>query len=211
MREEKTNHWVSYLALVLSVISLLIWVCKYEPVTWTWLDVFSSAISLSVGVFVAVQIYQSFTLRRDINKDNEVLYQKIKEDNALMEKKAEKAISSFEKRIDEIMKEKIEDYDHTVSASVYQLYSFMLMQEQKDNEALNYLIRALELLEKGTDKSPQEGIISFIQHMEATKKNAKLSKDEVDKYCIILGKTGNKEAISLIPYIQSLGPREEHR
>lgn len=103
-----------------------------------------------------------------------------------------------------IISKRIEDYDHTISASVYQVFAQGLMIQHKDKDALDYLMKALESLEKATDKTPMEGIISFIEYMEHFQYKPTLSKEEVEKYSCLLGKTGNSKAIKLIAYIQSL-------
>lgn len=53
-------------------------------------------------------------------------------------------------------------------------------------------------------KNPSHGIISFIQYLKIVNGKIALNANEVERYKMILAETKNKDAIDLIPYIQSL-------
>lgn len=52
-------------------------------------------------------------------------------------------------------------------------------------------------------KNPSHGIISFIQYLKKVNGKIVLNPNEVERYKMILAGTKNKDAIDLIPYIQS--------
>lgn len=77
----KKEGWIltlSIVALCLSVFSFLMWFCEYKPVTWSLLDVCFSVISAGITVFVASQVYHSFTLVRKIDERNAQLKKRLR-------------------------------------------------------------------------------------------------------------------------------------
>lgn len=69
MKKESSNNWVSWLALVLSIISILLWLCKYEPVTWTLLDSVLAVLSLVVAIISVLFGFNMFGLKSELKKD----------------------------------------------------------------------------------------------------------------------------------------------
>ena len=69
----KKENWIlalSIIAIVLSSISVLIWLCEYEPMTCSLLDSCFAVLSAGMTLFVASQVYHSFTLVRKIDEKN---------------------------------------------------------------------------------------------------------------------------------------------
>lgn len=199
---------LSIVAVMLSVIAIAVAVYRSPELGFDYQGIIVAILSLAVTFFVAVQIYQSFTLKRDIDQINNSLYERMKKENDdILDsyiKRTDNLVGTLKKDVEHIISKKIEDYDHTVSASVFQVFSHGLMMQHKDKAALDCLMKALESLEKATDKTPLEGVISFIEYMKYFQFKPSLTKEEAEKYSCLLGKTGNREAIKLIDYIQSL-------
>lgn len=68
MKKESVAIWMSGIALGLSIISILLWLCKYEPVTWTLFDTTIAFLSFVVGVLAVMIGYNIFGLKNDIEK-----------------------------------------------------------------------------------------------------------------------------------------------
>lgn len=199
----KKEGWIltlSIVALCLSVFSFLMWFCEYKPVTWSLLDVCFSVISAGITVFVASQVYHSFTLVRKIDERNAQL----KND---FEQECRRQIDEFKKEF----RDNMISYDYNVDAVVTQLYAISVHLAQKDyKNTLKCLMDALEKAnisrthEINGIKNPSHGIISFIQYLKKVNGKIVLNPNEVERYKMILAGTKDNDAIDLIPYIQSL-------
>lgn len=208
MKKENISLIVSGMAFILSVVAICMAAYRTPELGFDYQGVIVAFLSLVVTFFVAVQIYQSFNLKRDIDRSNNELYDKMKREcesalNTYMANTISLA-DKLKKETENIISKRIEDYDHTISASVYQVFAQGFMIQHKDKDALECLMKALESLEKATDKTPLEGIISFIDYMKYMQMKPHLTKEEAEKYSCLLGKTGNNKAIRLIAYVQSL-------
>ena len=200
MKKEGWILTISIVALCLSIFSFLIWFCEYKPVTWSLLDVCFSVISAGITVFVASQVYHSFTLVKKIDEKNAQL----KND---FEQECRRQIDEFKKEF----RNNMISYDNNVDAVVTQLYAISVHLAQKDyKNTLKCLMNALEKAnisrthEINGIKNPSHGIISFIQYLKKVNRKIVLNPNEVERYKMILAETKNKDAIDLIPYIQSL-------
>lgn len=199
----KKEGWIltlSIVALCLSVFSFLMWFCEYKPVTWSLLDVCFSVISAGITVFVASQVYHSFTLVKKIDERNTQL----KND---FEQECRRQIDEFKKEF----RDNMISYDYNVDAVVTQLYAISVHLAQKDyKNTLKCLMDALEKAnisrthEINGIKNPSHGIISFIQYLKKVNGKIVLNPNEVERYKMILAGTKDNDAIDLIPYIQSL-------
>lgn len=200
MKKEGWILTISIVALCLSIFSFLMWFCEYKPVTWSLLDVCFSVISAGITVFVASQVYHSFTLVKKIDEKNAQL----KND---FEQECRRQIDEFKKEF----RNNMISYDNNVDAVVTQLYAISVHLAQKDyKNTLKCLMNALEKAnisrthEINGIKNPSHGIISFIQYLKKVNGKIVLNPNEVERYKMILAETKNKDAIDLIPYIQSL-------
>lgn len=199
----KKEGWIltlSIVALCLSVFSFLMWFCEYKPITWSLLDVCFSVISAGITVFVASQVYHSFTLVKKIDERNAQL----KND---FEQECRRQIDEFKKEF----RNNMISYDNNVDAVVTQLYAISVHLAQKDyKNTLKCLMNALEKAnisrthEINGIKNPSHGIISFIQYLKKVNGKIVLNPNEVERYKLILAETKDNDAIDLIPYIQSL-------
>lgn len=199
----KKENWVlffSILALCLSVFSFLMWFCEYKPVTWSLLDVCFSVISAGITVFVAAQIYHSFTLVRKIEEKNAML-------KSYFEKECERQVNELKELFENCMR----SYDHNVAAVALELRAISeYFSKGRYDIALNEFMNALKeanisrKYEIEGVENPSSGIISYIQQFKQRNIQVVLSAEKVEEYKMILAQTNNKDAIDLIPYIQSL-------
>lgn len=200
MKKESWILTLSIVALCLSIFSFLMWFCEYKPVTWSLLDVCFSVISAGITVFVASQVYHSFTLVRKIDERNTQLKNDV-------EQECRRQINEFRREFRDCMI----SYDYNVDAVATQLYAISVHLSQKDyKNTLKCLMDALEKSNISRNheisgiRNPSNGIISFIQYLKKVNGEIVLNANEVERYKLILAETKNNDAIDLIPYIQSL-------
>lgn len=65
--------FISGIALVVSVVSIFVVLNRKSNLNFDYLGAIVAILSLAVAIFVAVQIYQSFNLKRDIDEQNKKL------------------------------------------------------------------------------------------------------------------------------------------
>lgn len=68
-KEDLHRDWIAWVALGLSTISILLWLCKYEPVTWTLLDSVLAVFSLAVAIIAVLFGFNMFGLKNELKKD----------------------------------------------------------------------------------------------------------------------------------------------
>lgn len=146
--KEKGALGFSVIAVILSIIAIAVAVYRSPELGFDYQGIIVAMLSLAVTFFVAVQIYQSFTLKRDIDHINNSLYERMKKENeGILDsyiKRTDDLVGSLKNDVERIISKRIEDYDHTVSASVFQVFSHGLMMQHKDKAALDCLMKALE-------------------------------------------------------------------
>lgn len=199
----KKENWIlmlSIVSIVLSIVAILIWLCEYHPVTWSLLDSCFAVLSAGMTLFVASQVYHSFTLVRKIDEKNAILKKEF-------EKVVEGKVNEYKKKYEDVMR----SYDHNVTALARQMAAIMNYFPIGDYEmALNELMEALNEANLAREHevegvaNPSNGIISFIKEIENRKPYIVLDLETVDRYKTILAETKMKDAIDLIPYIQSM-------
>ena len=191
--------WISVVSLMLSVCAILLWLCEYQPVTWTLLDSCFAVLSAGMTLFVASQVYHSFTLARKIDEKNNDL-------KAMYEKKCESMMKEYKDMFENVMR----SYDHNVTALAKQLVGINNFSLGSYDKALDAFMEALEEANLSREhevegvENPTDGIISYIKAIRIYDHSIKLEQDKVDKYKSILASAGKKDAIDLIPYIQSM-------
>ena len=188
---------ISGISLILSIVMMLRYNYRTNLET-DYLGAIVAVLSLAVAVFVGVQIYQSFNLKRDIDEQNKKLAFEIQERN-----------KRFELEIDNRIDEKIKDYDHNVEAITKQLYGIVLFGEGRNENALESFMEALEEANKSSYKQPIEGILSFIKGMEMEKRSVNpISIETSNRYIGILQNLNIDNANEYISYIRSLEENE---
>lgn len=76
MKKENWALGLGIASIVISVISILLWLCKYEPITWTLLDTIMTMLSLIVAIISVLFAFNMFGLRKELKNEIE---EKLKE------------------------------------------------------------------------------------------------------------------------------------
>lgn len=76
MKKESMTIWIAGTSLVISIISIMLWLCKYEPVTWSLLDSVMTMLSLVVAIISVLFAFNMFGLRKELKNEIE---EKLKE------------------------------------------------------------------------------------------------------------------------------------
>jgi len=67
-KESRNRNWIAWIALGLSVVSILLWLCRYEPVTWTLLDIIVAVLSLIVAIIAVLFGFNMFGLKKELSE-----------------------------------------------------------------------------------------------------------------------------------------------
>ena len=68
----KKDNWALGLgiaSIVTSFISIMLWLCKYEPITWTLLDTIMTMLSLIVAIISVLFAFNMFGLRKELKNE----------------------------------------------------------------------------------------------------------------------------------------------
>ena len=60
-KEGRNRNWIAWIALGLSVIAILLWLCKYEPVNMDSIRFYDCFLSFVVGALAVMVGYNIFT------------------------------------------------------------------------------------------------------------------------------------------------------
>lgn len=191
MKKESLALVLSGIAVLISIAATCFCICRCEPFEVDAVNLLVGSASLVITVYVAIQLVYSFGVKKDIDKRLEEQEERLKVE------------------IEKVTKGKIEDYGYTANALFIQLHTINNHFNKGDYEkALDGFMKSLDSANQGSDKSIIDGIISYIEainiNMQGLKNNLhfKLTNKEMDEYCSILAKTGTKESIKLIAFIQ---------
>lgn len=69
MKKENWALGLGIASIVISVISILLWLCKYEPITWTLLDTIMTMLSLIVAIISVLFAFNMFGLRKELKNE----------------------------------------------------------------------------------------------------------------------------------------------
>ncbi len=84
MKKESGHiNLVAWIALGLSAIAILMWLCRYEPVTWSLFDTVIAFLSFIVGVLAVMLGYNIFGLKNELKKDIEGKLQDISDNHII--------------------------------------------------------------------------------------------------------------------------------
>lgn len=204
MKKGNILLWILTISsLAISLLALAAVLPKQESLGFDYLGALLGFGSLLIAIYVAVQIYQSFNLKKEIDIQNRELLSEMNERNI-------KQISNLKKEVTSILENRIEDYNHTISGNIYQIHAIAHMRKNHFKAALNSLMEGLEEVNKATDKSPLEGIISYIRGVEIEGCGTfQITKKEYDKYASIVWNASNHEYIDIIDYLRLLLPKNE--
>lgn len=140
----KKDNWVLGLgiaSIVTSFISIMLWLCKYEPITWTLLDTIMTMLSLIVAIISVLFAFNMFGLRKELKNE---IDEKLKEisDNHVIH--TAKTMMYMEMRLLHLATElsKIDD----IRQSIYMMLD--TTEKTKNKKDVDYIINQLRELEK---------------------------------------------------------------
>lgn len=204
MKKENILLWSLVLAsLAMSLSALAVNLPTQKDLGFDYLGLLLGFSSLLIAIYVGVQIYQSFNLKKDIDNQNRVLLSEMNDKNI-------KQITTLKEEVATIIDNKIEDYSHTISGNIYQLHAIDCMRRSLFKSALDSLMKGVEEVNQATDKSPQEGIISYIRGVRIEGGiTFQITKKEYDKYASIIWNASNHEYVDIIDYLRLLKSKNE--
>lgn len=140
----KKDNWALGLgiaSIVTSFISIMLWLCKYEPITWTLLDTIMTMLSLIVAIISVLFAFNMFGLRKELKNE---IDEKLKEisDNHVIH--TAKTMMYMEMRLLHLATElsKIDD----IRQSIYMMLD--TTEKTKNKKDVDYIINQLRKLEK---------------------------------------------------------------
>lgn len=140
----KKDNWALGLgiaSIVTSFISIMLWLCKYEPITWTLLDTIMTMLSLIVAIISVLFAFNMFGLRKELKNE---IDEKLKEisDNHVIH--IAKTMMYMEMRLLHLATElsKIDD----IRQSIYMMLD--TTEKTKNKKDVDYIINQLRELEK---------------------------------------------------------------
>lgn len=140
----KKDNWALGLgiaSIVTSFISIMLWLCKYEPITWTLLDTIMIMLSLIVAIISVLFAFNMFGLRKELKNE---IDEKLKEisDNHVIH--TAKTMMYMEMRLLHLATElsKIDD----IRQSIYMMLD--TTEKTKNKKDVDYIINQLRELEK---------------------------------------------------------------
>lgn len=136
----KKDNWALGLGIA-SFISIMLWLCKYEPITWTLLDTIMTMLSLIVAIISVLFAFNMFGLRKELKNE---IDEKLKEisDNHVIH--TAKTMMYMEMRLLHLATElsKIDD----IRQSIYMMLD--TTEKTKNKKDVDYIINQLRELEK---------------------------------------------------------------
>lgn len=140
----KKDNWALGLgiaSIVTSFISIMLWLCKYEPITWTLLDTIMTMLSLIVAIISVLFAFNMFGLRKELKNE---IDEKLKEisDNHVIH--TAKTMMYMEMRLLHLATElsKIDD----IRQFIYMMLD--TTEKTKNKKDVDYIINQLRELEK---------------------------------------------------------------
>lgn len=186
------NNWVSLLALLVSIIALML---SYRVVPVDFKDYWGFVLgvqSLLVTILIGWQILNVFEVKRQIEDFNET-------------------ISKLKKENENIIHDKISDYDLTVSALFQQLEGIRQFNSGHGKDALAFFMESLKLLNTASDKTPVDGLVSYILGIKSEKLYVSpISKEDIDVYLQIISDCTSEKKTELLKYVMSLPVSKEN-
>lgn len=140
-KESRHSNWVAWVALGLSVISILLWICRYEPVAWTLFDSMVAFLSFVVGALAIMLGYNIFGLRGELKKEMDKSLQSISDRHELH---SANTMIYIEARILHLamMERNIADIRQSLIMMLDSAYKTM------NSKDVDYIIQQIEELEK---------------------------------------------------------------
>lgn len=165
-----SKYWSALLSVVAIGLSLIALI-RIEPIKIEYLSFFVGVLASVVAVFVAAQIYHSFTLRRDIDKD---LQKRDEQLSGIIHSIADDMKQTFE---DTIIKERdwVEVYTNMISK---QGIGVSMYYAKEHYPALISLLKALSLADELKDKGKINSIVEYLDYYAANDIKVVVSKED---------------------------------
>lgn len=199
MKKESWALVLSGIAIGVSIACFITMLVRHEPFEFDITGSLMCFATLLVTLYVGAQVFHSFTIKQGIDKQNRKFLSEMREENKTL-------IKNIKEETKLEIEAKLEDYDHTITASIYQIYAITeCYRRNQFKKATIYLFKALSEANKASDKTPLSGILDYLKAtLNDGGGHIKLSNDEVKEYTKELALCGEEKAINLIPNIQSL-------
>lgn len=139
-KESRHRNLVAWIALGLSAIAILLWLCKYEPVTWTLFDSMIAFLSFVVGALAVMVGYNIFGLKNDLKNEIEEKLQDISDNHIIH---TAKTMMYIEIRLLHMAVELNNIAD--IRQSIYMMLD--TTEKTKNKEDIDYIINQLKELE----------------------------------------------------------------
>lgn len=140
MKKESVAIWMSGFALGLSIIAILLWLCKYEPVTWTLFDTTIAFLSFVVGALAVMVGYNIFGLKNNLKNEIERKLHDISDNHIIH---TAKTMMYLETRMLHLAT-KLNNIDD-IRQSIYMMLD--TTEKTKNKKDVDYIINQLQQLE----------------------------------------------------------------
>lgn len=186
------NNWVSLLALLISIIALVL---SYRVVPVDFKDYWGfvlDVLTLFITILIGWQIYNSIEVKKQIDSFNDV-------------------IDELKRENERLIHGKISDYDKTVSALFNQLEGIRLFYKGNGAGALAFFMESLKLLNVASDKTPMDGLVSYIWAIKTNNLCVDpINKEDIDVYLQIISDCTSEKKTELLKYVMSLPVSKEN-
>lgn len=135
---------VSMIAIIISIISLLIWKCNYTPMTWNLVDVIVAVLSILVTLLIGWQIFNTLTITSKV-----------------------KRASNLSKKI----ANEIERYKHITKSFAQTLHTKGIYEQDLPRIAIDGFMTGLNEGIKGEDKDAINFALQFLNYIMNDCKN----------------------------------------
>lgn len=177
-KENLHRNRIAWIALGLSVISILLWLCKYEPVTWTLLDSVLAVLSLIVAIISVLFGFNMFGLRNELKKDIDSKLQEISDNHVT----------------------------HTANTMMYIEMRLLHMAVELNNidDIRQSIYMMLDTIEKTKNKNDIDYIINQLKEFEVRYGNKLFDNTFKEKLKIRLGRIGtfSDSALLFLQYLE---------
>lgn len=137
MKKENWTLGLSIASIVISFITIMLWLCKYEPITWSLLDSIMTILSLIVAIISVLFAFNMFGLRKDLKNEIEKSIQEINDHHVIHTAKTmmyiEMRLLRLATKLDNIK---------DIRQSIYMMLD--TTEKTKNKEDINYIINQLK-------------------------------------------------------------------
>ena len=143
-KEHRDRNWISWIALGVSVVAILLWLCKYEPVTWTLLDSVLAVLSFVVAIISVLFAFNMFVVKKDLSE-----YVNRRTDDLERELHQQTLKSAFYIEVRMLHLATIQGDKEDIEQSIYMMLDIVKI--TKNKEDIDYILQKLKEIEVGTN------------------------------------------------------------